>query len=324
MARTRPRSIRNSGRCQAKAVRGDHLEEQVWSDVETFLRNPEPVLQQLQARLQSDVQGSEEIRNQVTRLEALLAEKANERSRVVGLYRRGRLTEADLDAQMDEIGKEQTALEVQIAELRRQDRRCGLHRRDRQFCETLLAKLRKRLDEPISWELKRRLIEVLVAGIRVDTFEECGVKQARTTVTYRFSQPDQPMPLVLPQTYSAVRVIRIPVQPKTVGDHLRKRRLGLKMLQKEVAEQLGVDKTSVYNWEGNASSPEVRYMPAIINFLGYDPLPEGNGWGERLVRHRTAMGLLQKEAAQRLGVDPGTLAKWEQGKREPQVRSWSG
>ena len=49
------------GRCQAKAVRGDHLEQQVWSDVETFLRNPEPVLEQLHARLESDAKGSDQI-----------------------------------------------------------------------------------------------------------------------------------------------------------------------------------------------------------------------------------------------------------------------
>ena len=38
-------------------------------------------------------------------------------------------------------------------------------------------------------------------------------------------------------TYSAGKVVRIPMQPQTVGDHIRKRRLGLKMLQKDVAEQ---------------------------------------------------------------------------------------
>jgi transcriptional regulator with XRE-family HTH domain len=58
-------------------------------------------------------------------------------------------------------------------------------------------------------------------------------------------------------------------------------------------------------------------MPAIIRFLGYNPLPEANGWGERLVRHRTSLGLSQKEAALKLGVDPGTLARWERGEREP-------
>ena len=39
------------------------------------------------------------------------------------------------------------------------------------------------------------------------------------------------------------------------------------------------------------------------------------GRGERLVRRRTSLGLSQKEAAKRLGVDPGTLARWERGER---------
>jgi site-specific DNA recombinase len=307
----------HAGRCQAKAVRGDQLEAQVWSDVESFLRNPEPVLEQLHARLESDAKGSDQTKKQVTRLEGLLAQKATERSRVVGLYRRGRLTDADLDAQMDEIGQEEKGLEAQIAELG--GRITGADSIGANICsaQALLAKLRKRLDEPISWELKRRLIEVLIAGVRVDTVETCGVKQAEITVTYRFSQPDQPMPLVLPQSYSTGRVIRIPTEPHSIGDHIRTRRLGLKMFQREVAEQLGVNKISVFNWETNTSTPEIRYMPAIIDFLGYDPLPQANTVAEQLVRQRTSLGLSQKESAERLGVDPGTLAKWERGDREP-------
>ena len=60
------------------------------------------------------------------------------------------------------------------------------------------------------------------------------------------------------------------------------------------------------------------YMPAIIQFLGYNPLPAAKGWGEQLIRRQTTLGMTQGEAAGRLGVDQGTLAKWEQGKREPQ------
>jgi transcriptional regulator with XRE-family HTH domain len=156
-----------------------------------------------------------------------------------------------------------------------------------------------------------------VAGVRVDTVEEGGVKQSRTTVTYRFSEPNQPMPLVLPQSYSTGRVIRIPVAPQTVGDHIRKKRLGLKLLQKDVAKQIGVDKTSVFNWEGNRSRPGIRYMAAIIGFLEYDPLPQANTLAEQLVRRRTRLGLSQKESAGRIGVDQGTLARWERGEREP-------
>jgi hypothetical protein len=71
----------------------------------------------------------------------------------------------------------------------------------------------------------------------VDTVETCGVKQNEITVTYRFNQPDQPMPLALPQSYSTGCVVRIPAAPQSVGDHIRRRRLGLKLLQKDIADQ---------------------------------------------------------------------------------------
>ena len=58
-------------------------------------------------------------------------------------------------------------------------------------------------------------------------------------------------------------------------------------------------------------------MPAIIRFLGYNPLPPAGTIAQRLVRHRTSLGLSQKEAATRIGIDPGTLARWERGEREP-------
>jgi len=89
------------------------------------------------------------------------------------------------------------------------------------------------------------------------------------------------------------------------------------MLQREVAEQLGVDKACVFNWEGNRSNPEIRYVPEIIRFLGYNPLPAAATMGERLIRHRTMRGLSQGDAARELDVDPSTLAKWERGEREP-------
>jgi transcriptional regulator with XRE-family HTH domain len=61
----------------------------------------------------------------------------------------------------------------------------------------------------------------------------------------------------------------------------------------------------------------VPMYAAIIRFLCYNPLPEAKGWGARLVRQRTTLGLSQKEAAKGLGVDQGILARWERGEREP-------
>ena len=63
-----------------------------------------------------------------------------------------------------------------------------------------------------------------------------------------------------------------PAVVKTVGDHLRKRRLDLRLRQRDVADRLGVDTTTITNWELGHTVPGFGWMPAIIGFLGYDPL----------------------------------------------------
>ena len=307
-------------RCPSKAVRGDHLEAQVWADVEQFLRNPGPVLQQLQAKLEADAAGANKLQDRLGRLEGLLARKTEERNRVVSLYRRGRIDDKALDGQMAEIGGEEGALQAQVAELRATVTSAASVRKTVGSAELLLAKLRQRLDGPVSWECKRELIEVLVAGIHVDTIDSDGIRQNKIMVSYRFSEPGEPAHLVLPQAYSTGAVVRIPVEPKTVGDHIRKKRLSLKLLQKQVAQTLGVNTTSVYNWESNQTQPGLAYMPAVIEFLGYNPLPPAKNWADRLVRGRTVLGLSQKELARRLGVDQSTLAGWERGERDPTGR----
>ncbi len=87
--------------------------------------------------------------------------------------------------------------------------------------------------------------------------------------------------------------------------------------QRDVAEQIGVNTTSVFKWEANTAASEIRYMPVFIRFGGYNPLLEARALAEQLVRHRTCLGLSQKAAALELDVDPSTLARWEQGEREP-------
>jgi transcriptional regulator with XRE-family HTH domain len=57
----------------------------------------------------------------------------------------------------------------------------------------------------------------------------------------------------------------------TLGDHVRKRRLDLGLLQREVAERLGVDKTTVFNWERGRTTPLQAVRPALFEFLGYVP-----------------------------------------------------
>lgn len=111
-----------------------------------------------------------------------------------------------------------------------------------------------------------------------------------------------------------------PKEPKTLGGHLRKKRLDLGLLQKDVAGQIGIDLKTLCNWEGQRTEPKIRFLPAIFRFLGEDPRPRPSTPGEQLRAARTALGLSQEALARRLGVDPGTVSRWENGRS----RSWKG
>ena len=49
---------------------------------------------------------------------------------------------------------------------------------------------------------------------------------------------------------------------------MRKRRLDLGILQRDVARQLEVNKDTVRNWELNRTKPAPPYLSRIVDFLG--------------------------------------------------------
>lgn len=92
--------------------------------------------------------------------------------------------------------------------------------------------------------------------------------------------------------------------------------LGLQV--RRLAAQLGADQDSLTNWEEGRTAPAIRYVPGVLAFLGYDPRPVPEDLAGRLVHHRVGLGLSQEAFARLLGVDPGTLRRWESGRRQPQ------
>ena len=96
-----------------------------------------------------------------------------------------------------------------------------------------------------------------------------------------------------------------------------KKRLDLKLLQQDVASQIGVTESTLLNWEHNRSTPTLRYLPRVIAFLKYDPMDiSPTTLGDRLFKYRQYKGLSQKELAKQIGIDPSTLSRLErnQGK----------
>lgn len=108
-----------------------------------------------------------------------------------------------------------------------------------------------------------------------------------------------------------------PTELRSIGDHVRKRPLDLGLLQRKVAWRIGVDETTVYNWEAGIASPSLRALPAVIRFLGYDPTEIGSTLAERLRTTRWQLEQTHADVARRLQVDPGTILDWETGRHRP-------
>jgi transcriptional regulator with XRE-family HTH domain len=100
----------------------------------------------------------------------------------------------------------------------------------------------------------------------------------------------------------------------TLGDHLRQKRLELKLLQKEVARRFGVDESTVYNWETNRTTPILSHIPKIIKFIQYIPWENP---AQEIWINRQILGISQELLARQVGVDPGTLSRWEKGRGAP-------
>lgn len=102
-----------------------------------------------------------------------------------------------------------------------------------------------------------------------------------------------------------------PLELRSIGDHLLGRQLDLGLNRKEAAAQIGVDSETLKNWHQDRTEPEVRSYPALIRFLGYNPLPEANTQGQAVRRERMTRGLSRDVLALKARVDEATIRRIE-------------
>jgi DNA-binding transcriptional regulator YiaG len=97
--------------------------------------------------------------------------------------------------------------------------------------------------------------------------------------------------------------------------------MDLGLYQKQMAMELAVDETTVYNWEHSRTVPALRLMPSLGRFIGYAPYTPAHSLPEKLKARRQSIGLSRKRLAKLLGVDESSLANWETGRRRPNKTS---
>ena len=104
--------------------------------------------------------------------------------------------------------------------------------------------------------------------------------------------------------------------PITVGDHIRKKRMDLGLLQREVAEIIGVTESSVWNWE-HGTEPELQCNPSSIKFPGYIPFDCPDDTVGQLAWYKRSMGMNLDHLGEAMGRDPEQLSDWLSGRHNP-------
>ena len=105
---------------------------------------------------------------------------------------------------------------------------------------------------------------------------------------------------------------------RTWGDHIKTRRLDLKLTKRQLSLNLNVSDITIYLWERNKVRPSLAQIPKIIEFLGKNPFEaKSEILGDKLRSYRRLKGLSQKKFSEQLGVDLTTLAGWERREHKP-------
>ena len=106
--------------------------------------------------------------------------------------------------------------------------------------------------------------------------------------------------------------------PQFIGEHIKKRRLELKLFQSDVAKLLGVCEDTITGWENGRSFPQIQYYPKLIQFFGYNPFPvDGSTLSGRIKKFRIKQGVSYKKLGAAIGVNASTIGAWEANEHVP-------
>ena len=126
-----------------------------------------------------------------SRLQQALAAHGAERERVMTLFRRGRARLEEAEAHLDAIEREAETIRTQLGALRAQQDLAEAMAAHHAEATALLDGLRDRLDEverTNDVQIKRQVIDVLVAHIQVETIDTARrTKQGRVTIHFTFA-----------------------------------------------------------------------------------------------------------------------------------------
>jgi site-specific DNA recombinase len=176
------------GHCQSKAINAADLEEAVWNEIEDALINSDTTFEKLNTNY----------RNQENRLTVIAAEKGliqksmiskqGERERMLDLYRHSIITMNDVESQLTIVANEEGALKIRMEELQAATKEQSRIEEKLAGAGELIEELHQILNKPLSWEIKRKVIELLIWEVKVTTVTKDNKRKNEIAVTFAFGE----------------------------------------------------------------------------------------------------------------------------------------
>lgn len=174
--------------CPGAGLLASKVETAVWGQLQNLLLNPGGTLREVEEESRSAHFDREVLESERGAIRRDIDGKEDERGRVFSLYRRGRMTDQELDAQIEEIKGEEMALHRRLQDI--EESLLGTEERERLLADAQdgLREYQQFATNELTDDDRRHLIEMLIREIRVETVERISRARAtiKLTITYTF------------------------------------------------------------------------------------------------------------------------------------------
>jgi site-specific DNA recombinase len=154
------------GTCTSPNLPIAFIEDKVWARVKGFIENPREEIEKLRPDAEGNRKKLAALENEKKALLSAITSKASEREVVIDLARRKLITPAEVETQLEKMGKEKALLESKVAALNKEISDVELSITDYSAIEALAARSKDMLNTA-TFDEKRQLIKLFVSSIEV-------------------------------------------------------------------------------------------------------------------------------------------------------------
>lgn len=176
-----------NGKCTAKNIPQDWVEDLVWSACVDFINNPGDALQELAATMHTKKFQKVALEDEKQKIVLAIDEKEAEKQSILDLYRKKIISSLDVEQQLHKITLEKASLEQRVKELEKQIKSEETAVGQFDTAEELLLALKVKLDSDPPFDVRREIVRALVKEVVIDTKPgDNGRPQAIVTARYTF------------------------------------------------------------------------------------------------------------------------------------------